>query len=114
MPRRGQVVAFVMDTRPCAEALELARGADLLVCESTFLSGEQELAHDYGHMTARDAAELAQDAGARRLVLTHFSQRHPDEREYLDDARPVHRDTVAARDGLRVPVPRRMRARWEP
>lgn len=107
--RPGQVVAFVMDTRPCDAAFELARGADLLVCESTFLAAEDDLAHEYGHMTARDAATLAAEAGARRLVLTHFSQRHPDETRYLEDALPIHADTVAACDGLRVPVPRRRR-----
>ena len=105
--RPGQVVAFVMDTRPCDAALELARGADLLVCESTFLAAEEGLARASGHMTARDAATLAAEAGVRRLVLTHFSSRHPDEARYLEDALPIHTDTVVARDGLRVPVPRR-------
>src|SRR5690606_37861362 len=105
--RRGQSVAFVMDTRPCAAALELARGVDLLICESTYLVTEEREAWERGHMTARQAAELARDAGARRLVLTHFSQRHGDERVFLDEARPIHEDAVAARSGLRVPVPPR-------
>lgn len=107
--RRGQSMAFVMDTRPCEAAVELARGVDLLVCESTYLVTEEREAWERGHMTARQAAELARDAGARRLVLTHFSQRHPDERAFLDEARPIHADTVAARSGLRVPVPPRAR-----
>jgi len=107
--RPGQVVAFVMDTSPCDEAVALARGADLLVCESTFLDAESDLARAYGHMTARQAAELAVEAGARRLVLTHFSQRHPDERAFLAEACDVHPATVVAYDGLRVPVPRRAR-----
>ncbi|GIU86195.1 MAG: ribonuclease Z [Acidimicrobiia bacterium] len=107
--RPGQVVAFVMDTRPCDAAVALARHADLLVCESTFLAEEAGLAREYGHMTARDAALLASEAGVRRLVLSHFSQRHPDERRYLEEALPIHADTVAASDGLRVPVPRRRR-----
>ena len=105
--RPGQSFAFVMDTRLCDGAFELAAGADLLVCESTFLSGEEALARDYGHLTAAQAARIALEAGARRLVLTHFSQRYPDEAPFLEEAGAVFPDVVAARDLLRVPVPPR-------
>ncbi|MFC0435158.1 ribonuclease Z [Kutzneria buriramensis] len=77
VPRPGQVFAFVMDTRMCAGALELARDADLLVAESTFVDADRELAWRYGHLTSREAGRLAAEAGARELVLTHFSQRYP-------------------------------------
>ncbi len=107
--RAGQAVAFVMDTRPCDAAIELARNADMLVCESTFLDAEANLARAWGHMTARDAATLAAEAGVRLLVLAHFSQRHPDEAVYLAEAVRVHATTVTARDGLRIPVPPRAR-----
>jgi ribonuclease Z len=108
-PRRGQSVAFVMDTRWCDAALALAAEADLLVCEATFLScaGEDELADVSGHLTAAQAARLAAEAGARRLVLTHFSQRHPDEQAFVDEARPIFPEVVAARDLTVVPVPPR-------
>jgi ribonuclease Z len=108
--RPGQSVAFVMDTRPCDAALELARGVDLLVCESTYLSPESADAHDHGHMTAADAARLARAAGASRLVLTHFSQRYPSLDAFEREARAIFPDAVAARDGDRVAVPRRVRA----
>ena len=75
--RPGQVFAFVMDTRMCPGALTLAQGADLLVAESTFLDADRELAHRYRHLTSREAGRLAAEAGARELVLTHFSQRYP-------------------------------------
>lgn len=94
--RRGQTFAFVMDTRPCAGALELARGADLLVCESTFLQSEQAVAERAGHMTAAQAATLAREAGARRLVLTHFSQRYEDAGQFLAEALPIYADAVIA------------------
>jgi ribonuclease Z len=106
-PRRGQVVAFVMDTRPCPGAEALAAGADLLVCEATFLERDAERAAAVGHCTAGDAARLARASGARRLVLTHFSQRYPDEREHLAEAAAIFPDVVAARDLDRIPVPRR-------
>ena len=105
--RAGQVFAFVMDTRRCTAALELARGADLLVCEATFRDGEEDLADAYGHLTARQAAELAREAGARRLVLTHFSQRHPHSADFADEARVVFPDVVAADDLTWVAVPPR-------
>ena len=106
-PRPGQRFALVMDTRRCAAAATLAAAADLLVCESTFLDEEAELAHEYGHLTARQAAEIAAQAGARRLVLTHFSQRHPDEEAFRREAIAVFPDVVAARDLLTVAVPHR-------
>ena len=106
-PRRGQVFAFVMDTRRCDAALELARGADLLVCEATFLHRDADLADRYAHLTARSAAEIAREAGARRLVLTHLSQRYPLPDEHLAEAAAVFPDVVVAEDLDRVPVPPR-------
>jgi ribonuclease Z len=106
-PRRGQSMAFVMDTRMCAGAAALAAGVDLLVCESTFLDRDAGLAQDYGHLTALQAAELAAEAGAQSLVLTHFSSRYPDEEELAAEARPVFAGVVAARDLDRIPVPPR-------
>lgn len=103
----GQVVAFVMDTRLCDTAFELAQDADLLVCESTYLSTETREARNNGHLTASQAARIARDAGARKLVLTHFSQRYPNNTAFVDEAREIFENTVAARDLARIPVPRR-------
>jgi ribonuclease Z len=105
--RPGQSVAVVMDTAVCEEAVELARGVDLLVIESTYLDAEAAEAEDRGHLTARQAATIARDAGARRVVLTHFSQRHPELAPFLEQAGEVHPDVVAATDGDVVDVPRR-------
>ncbi len=106
-PRPGQRFAFVMDTRVCDGAHHLAQGADLLVTESTFAAADADLADAYRHLTARQAGEIAAAAGARRLVLTHFSQRYPDAEVLGAEARVVHRDVVVAHDLLRVPVPAR-------
>ncbi|MCB9663400.1 MAG: ribonuclease Z [Alphaproteobacteria bacterium] len=109
-PRAGQKVAFLMDTRPCAAAETLAADVDLLICESTFLQEDEREAHEYGHMTAADAGRLAAAAGARRLVLTHFSQRYPLDAPFLEQAGRFHDDVVAATDLLRVDVPGRRSA----
>ncbi|WP_406296103.1 ribonuclease Z [Embleya sp. NBC_00888] len=106
-PRPGQKFAFVMDTRLCPAAVDLARDVDLLVCESTFADADADLAREVGHLTAREAAGIAAEAGARRLVLTHFSQRYTDVGPLLEQAREVFPDTVAAHDLDRIEVPRR-------
>jgi ribonuclease Z len=105
--RRGQAFAFVMDTRRCDAAVELARGADLVVCESTYLAHEAHLAEAYAHLTASQAAHVAAEAGARQLVLTHFSQRHGDESLFAAEAREIFPAVHAARDLDRVAVPGR-------
>jgi len=105
--RRGQVFAFVMDTRICDNAIKLARGADLLVCESTYLAELTQEAIDHGHMTSEHAATVAKEAGARKLVLTHFSQRYPEVEPFLEEAAAIHPDVVAAVDGDVFAVPKR-------
>ncbi|WP_101788707.1 ribonuclease Z [Nonomuraea indica] len=110
VPRPGQSAALVMDTRLCDAVFELAAGVDLLVIEATFLSGEAALAKEYGHLTAAEAGQVAAEAGARRLVLTHFSERYgfADEPAFLEDVRRHYDGEVfLARDFMTVPVPRR-------
>lgn len=106
-PRRGQSMAFVTDTLPCEGAVELARDVDMLVIESTYLHSEVELAEKYMHMTARQSAELAAEAGARRLVLTHFSARYPNNQVFAEEARAYHGDVVAAEELETIQVPPR-------
>lgn len=103
--RRGERFALVMDTAPCEGAERLADGVDLLVAESTFLDVDADLASVSRHLTAGQAGGLAAAAGARRLVLTHFSARHPDEAVFAREAGAHHPDVVAARDLMRVRVP---------
>jgi ribonuclease Z len=107
-PRRGQRFAFVMDTRLCDAVYALADGVDLLVIEATFLSEDAELATRYGHLTARQAAQVAAECGVRRLVLTHFSQRYPNTNRHRDEAAEVFGgDVVTAEDLARIRVPAR-------
>lgn len=107
VPRPGQVFAFVMDTRMCDAAIELARGADLLVCESTYLSEDADKAREHGHLTASEAATIAKEAGARKLVLAHFSQRYPSVEPFVAEAQSIHPDVVAAADLDVIAVPKR-------
>lgn len=106
-PRRGQRIAFVMDTALCDAAFALADGADLLVCEATYLDRDADLARRYRHLTAGQAGRIAAEAGVRRLVLTHFSQRYDDAEEFAAEAGHWHPDVVVATDLQRIPVPSR-------
>ena len=109
-PRRGQRLAFIMDTRLCDGAFALADGADMVVCESTFADAEAALAREYGHLTARQAGRIAAESRARLLVLTHFSQRyeHGDSQRLADEAATAFGGRVVLANDLdRIPVPSR-------
>lgn len=103
-PRAGKSIAYCTDTRPCAAAVELARGADLLIHEATYTEELASEADDYGHSTARQAALVAREAGARKLLITHFSTRYADVSPLLEEAREIFPDTVAAEDLAEVEV----------
>jgi ribonuclease Z len=105
-PREGRRLVYTGDTRPHLSVIEASRGADLLVHEATFGGDEMERAQETGHSTAAEAARVALEAGARRLVLTHISPRYSrDAAELLAEARSVFPETVIARDGMTVDVP---------
>ncbi|MEP7382682.1 MAG: ribonuclease Z [Gemmatimonadota bacterium] len=104
--RPGRRIVLTGDTRPCDATKVAARDADLLVHESTFGDEEAERAVETGHSTAREAATLAKEAGALRLVLTHLSARYTRDVSDLErEARSVFPDARIARDGMEVDVP---------
>lgn len=98
----GQSFAFVMDTRLCDNVYELAKGVDLLICESTYLHRDAKMAKDNGHMTATQAANVAKEVGVKRLLLSHFSQRYPRSQDFQEEAEAIFENCVAARDGQRL------------
>ena len=104
--RKGRKVVITGDTRPCASTAEAAAGADLLVHEATFGEDEKDRAKETNHSTARDAAQVALAAKARKLVLTHLSARYSiSAEELLKEAKEVFAETVVAKDGLCIEVP---------
>jgi ribonuclease Z len=109
---RGRRVVYTGDTGRSDAITALARGADLLIHEATYMAEDAGLAERAAHSTAADAAEVAKEAGARRLALTHFSARYETSSgtrmsEMLEEARRIFPDTILAEDLLTVEVPRR-------
>ena len=109
-PRPGQVIAVILDTRSCPNAFKLAESADLLLCESTYLSSEKKLAREYFHLTASQAAKIAKESGVKKLVLTHFSQRYTNTADFLDEASRIHSNVTVVNDGDEIPIPRPQRS----
>jgi len=100
----GKKLAIVLDTRKCKNAVELAKDADLLICESTYDAGDHELAIKRKHLTSVHAAEIARDGNAKSLILTHFSQRYKSVTGLKKEAKKVFSNTECAEDFMKVKV----------
>jgi ribonuclease BN (tRNA processing enzyme) len=93
----GRVLAYTADTGPTPALLALAGGAHLLLAEASFVTGEPN-PPDL-HLTGRQAGEVARDAGASRLVVTHVPPWHSPERAVADAAAVFAGPAVAAQPG---------------
>ena len=107
--RPGVSFVYCTDTVFSEAAVELARGADLLIHESTFAHAEAEMAFQKQHSTSTMAAQAAAEAGVGQLVLTHLSPRYvagnpvtPD--DLLREAQAIFPNTTLARDFLCLDV----------
>lgn len=101
--RKGDSFAIVIDTLPCQSAIDIARDASLLLCESTYLEEHTELAKMHHHLTAKQAALIAKQANAKQLILTHFSARYQNVRAFEQEARTIFPNTYAADDLMVFP-----------
>ena len=90
--------AYVTDTRPCEGAVILARKVTMLAHEATFTEALRHRAYDTGHSTAAQAAAIAKEAQAERLLLTHFSARYHDAATLVEEARAVFPATEEAKE----------------
>jgi ribonuclease Z len=104
-PYRQRSLAYCSDTAYFEEMIPHMRGVDLLYHESTFREEDAELAAQTFHSTARQAAQIAQQAGVGQLLLGHFSARYPDARVLLEEARAVFPAAQLAEEGREVVIP---------
>lgn len=91
--------AYVSDTAFKPAIVELIEGVDILYHESTFLKTEEDLAKKTGHSTAEQAAKIAEKAGAKKLVLGHFSNRYRDLNAFVEEAKTIFPHTELAYSG---------------
>ncbi|MBN1955131.1 MAG: ribonuclease Z [Anaerolineae bacterium] len=103
--RQGSALAIVGDTARIDNLVDAVRGVDLLVIESTYLERDADLARQFGHLTASQAATLAREAGVRKLVLTHISRRYRDW-EVLEETKEIYSEVTVAHDFDRFEVRR--------
>jgi ribonuclease Z len=103
--RPGRKVVYTGDSRPTPEIEEASRGADLLIHDGSLGDEMGAWAVETMHSTAGEAAELAERAGARKLVLTHISSRYSDDvGPLLADARRHFPEVLVAEDLMKIEV----------
>lgn len=101
--KKGLKVVYTGDTEQCKTLLDLAKDSDLLIHDATFADEQEGIAHG----SAKEAAILAKDANAKRLILTHFSRRYVDVEPIKEDARKTFKNTDVAEDFMRITLKNR-------
>ena len=99
---KGKRITIISDTVPCKGADKLAKNSDLLICEATYASNLENKGEEHSHMTAKQAAELANRSNVKKLVLTHFSARYKNTRELEEDARNCFGNVLCAKDFMKI------------
>jgi ribonuclease Z len=103
--QKGKKIVYVTDTRPAAETVKAAKGADILIHEATYHSSLTRIAKEYEHATSKDAAEMAKRAGVKRLVMHHLSARYNNDASELEkEARKIFKESVFAKDGMTIEI----------
>lgn len=101
--RKGIKLTYTTDTRPTDSILRNAKNSDLFICEGMYGEDEKtDKAKGYKHMTFREAAELAREAGVGEMWLTHYSPSliRPD--DYMDTVRAIFPQSYPGKDGKSV------------
>lgn len=101
---KGKSVAIITDTVPCKGAYKLAKDVDILISEATYASNLEEKGTEYGHMTSKQAAEMANRSNAKQLILTHFSARYKNTSELEDEARTYFDNVITAEDFMKISI----------
>jgi ribonuclease Z len=99
-PRPGRSIVYTGDTAPADAVCRLAERATVLIHEATAAQDIEREANDWGHSSARQAAECARAAEVDALFLTHFSARYKELAPLEEEARLVFPGSTAARDLL--------------
>lgn len=104
-PYAARSYAYLSDTNYSAKAAHLCTGVDLMYHEATYAAAERKIARERGHATSEDAARAACEAGARQLIIGHFSSRYKEESQLVEEARRLFPQTEAATEGRTFELP---------
>ncbi len=107
--RPGVSFVYCTDTLFSESAIELAKGADLLIHESTYAHQDAKLAYERQHSTSTMAAQVASEAGVKQLALTHLSPRYCPgnsltQNDLLTEAKAIFQNTILAKDFLKIDI----------
>jgi ribonuclease Z len=100
----GKKITIIMDTAPSTNLAKFAQNSDLLICESTWSDHMFHLTKKRKHLTSKQAAQIAKKAKAKKLVLTHFSQRYKSLNELLKEAKTIFKNTELAEDFMKIEI----------
>ncbi len=92
--------AYCSDTQYNPRVAKSVEGIHTIYHEATYTEESRDKAHQRAHSTAREAAMIAREAGARQLVLGHFSKQYKSEEGHLEEAKKVFENTILAKEGL--------------
>lgn len=106
-PHRPRAYAYLSDTSWSPKAAGLVAGVDLLYHEATYAHAERRIARERGHATAVEAARIALKAGARRLLIGHYSSRYKNEEVLVEEARTIFPESYPATEGETFPIEKR-------
>ncbi len=107
-PRRGRKFSYITDTLPLPTIAPEVAGSDLLISEGMFEHALRDTAHSKRHMTAREAAQIAAEAGdVKKMGLIHYSPRYTerDLKQLLNEAREIFPQAFLSRDRQTIPIP---------
>ncbi len=104
--KKGRKIVYTGDTRPVKNMPEFARDADVLIHDTTMDSSMEPMVNEYGHTSSAQAAEIALEAGVKRLFLFHYSSRYNDLDILLNDARKIFRESYLSRELMEYDVPK--------
>ena len=90
--------AYCSDTAYNKALIDRVAGVDLLYHESTFLELHKELAKKTKHSTAKEAADIAQKAGVKKLMLGHYSNRYSDKNDFIKEASVIFENVILSED----------------
>ncbi|MBI2508248.1 ribonuclease Z [Candidatus Woesearchaeota archaeon] len=100
----GKKITIIMDTAPANSAVKIAKNSDILIAESTWSKDLEKFVMKRKHLTAEIAAKMAKQANAKKLILTHFSQRYNDIDQLEMEAKKVFKNTILAEDFMQINV----------